>query len=417
MALAALNYAKPRGLRLVPGQPFIRNPKLNFTRASKGWYFRSDGLLKEAAIDEMRFDYDPATLELLGLLIEESRANSLLDSRDMTTVNWDRNTAVVARDAVGIDGATNTACTITDDNGVSGERAGQESTILNDSNTHTFGIFIKKDSDTSRFPLIGFALVGGTTPVSNQIYFNTLTGEKAVRAGTDTFRVEDFGNWWFLWGTATNNGSGNIKGQADFYPAWTDTFGSDVTTTGSAILDQAQVELNASFPTSPIITAGTTVTRSADVATITDLSWYNQSEGAFVVEGFPYDRDASSGSNFDTILELDGGNGNDFIRVYRETHLNTKLIRRYFSGGNIVISSVADLGQEFKLAIALKANDYTACLNGVIDLNVQDGVLPTISSIKIGDGSSPWDSFNGHIRSLHYYPKRLPNFKLQALTA
>lgn len=53
---------------------------VTFTRFTTGTYFGADGLLKTAAINEPRFEYDPVSRRPLGLLIEESRANLLLNS-------------------------------------------------------------------------------------------------------------------------------------------------------------------------------------------------------------------------------------------------------------------------------------------------------------------------------------------------
>ena len=47
------------------------------TQDTQSTYFGSDGLIKYAAVDEARFDHDPATGESLGLLIEESRTNRI----------------------------------------------------------------------------------------------------------------------------------------------------------------------------------------------------------------------------------------------------------------------------------------------------------------------------------------------------
>lgn len=52
----------------------------NFTRASSATYFDASGTLQTAGTNEPRFTYDPATLQPLGLLVEESRTNFLLNS-------------------------------------------------------------------------------------------------------------------------------------------------------------------------------------------------------------------------------------------------------------------------------------------------------------------------------------------------
>lgn len=61
------------------------DPRITFTRASTGTYIDSAGALQSAAINVPRFDYNPTTLQPLGLLIEEARTNILLNSATLST--------------------------------------------------------------------------------------------------------------------------------------------------------------------------------------------------------------------------------------------------------------------------------------------------------------------------------------------
>lgn len=59
--------------------------RITFTRASPATYFDSAGVPQTAAAGVPRFDHDPATLAMRGLLIEEARTNLLLDSAALAT--------------------------------------------------------------------------------------------------------------------------------------------------------------------------------------------------------------------------------------------------------------------------------------------------------------------------------------------
>ena len=61
--------------------------RITFTRDSVGTYIDENGILKYASNNTPRFDHDPTTGESLGLLIEESRTNQIIYSRDLSY--WD----------------------------------------------------------------------------------------------------------------------------------------------------------------------------------------------------------------------------------------------------------------------------------------------------------------------------------------
>jgi hypothetical protein len=65
--------------------PGTLDPRITFTRASTATYFDSAGVLQTAAVDAPRWDYDPATFQLRGLLIEAARTNLLLNSAALST--------------------------------------------------------------------------------------------------------------------------------------------------------------------------------------------------------------------------------------------------------------------------------------------------------------------------------------------
>lgn len=61
--------------------------RITFTRASTATYFDQFGVMQTAASGVARFDHNPTTFESLGLLIEESRTNLLLNSASLATQN------------------------------------------------------------------------------------------------------------------------------------------------------------------------------------------------------------------------------------------------------------------------------------------------------------------------------------------
>ncbi len=200
----------------------------------------------------------------LATQLESASENAQADSRDF--VAWG-GTATAVADAVGIDVVANAAHTVTDNSAIAAQPMSDTITIPDDSNTHSQQFFIKKDSDTSRFPEIQMTFTGGGTPLVYAVQFNTSTGETTERvdtAASGEVVVNRHGDWWAILLTNTNNGTGNTTLNSIVYPAVTTSWGAvEVAATGSIIIDQADVRLNQSFMDSAIITSGTTLARAA----------------------------------------------------------------------------------------------------------------------------------------------------------
>ena len=84
------------------------DPRITFTRASTATYVGANGLIKTAGVNEPRFDHDPITGESLGLLIEESRTNSVEYSEDLSNAYWNKQNCSLGATTVAPDG-TNSA--------------------------------------------------------------------------------------------------------------------------------------------------------------------------------------------------------------------------------------------------------------------------------------------------------------------
>ena len=72
-----------------------------FTRASSGWAYNSLGVLTQYSTNAPRFDYDPTTLQLRGLLFEEQRANMFLRSSGFSDATWAKTRVSVSPNSMG----------------------------------------------------------------------------------------------------------------------------------------------------------------------------------------------------------------------------------------------------------------------------------------------------------------------------
>jgi hypothetical protein len=184
--------------------------------------------------------------------------------------------------------------------------------------------------------------------------------------------------------------------------------------TVSGSVTNAQLEAGA-FATSYIPTTTATVTRAADVASITGSafsSWYRQDEGT-VFAGFgQYSLAAVAG-----IASIDDSTTSNRIQLRVNTLGAAASI--VSSGGSIQAnystSNTSQALQPHSAATSYKANDFSLCLNGGAISTDSAGSIPTVNQLVIGNnvGANP---LNGTIRRLTYWPVRLANPTLQAIT-
>jgi hypothetical protein len=203
--------------------------------------------------------------------------------------------------------------------------------------------------------------------------------------------------------TVTGTGAYPTRTTLTFTP----TAGSlTLTVTGS--VTQAQLEAG-SFPTSYIPTTIGPATRSADVCSITGSDFngfWNRFAGTCVIGA---GSSQSTGGRWISnnlagrTLEIFGSSNISFLEI---------------SGVNVVgIATSATYPNTLCLAYAV--NDYQSAYNGAISGsdNNTGGTIPNPSELHIGNLGGVADRFTGHIRFVRYFKKRLPNAKLQSLTA
>jgi hypothetical protein len=223
-------------------------------------------------------------------------------------------------------------------------------------------------------------------------------------------------------GTVTLSGTstagplvGTGTGQANRVSlTFTPTAGT-LTLTVSGTVSNAQIEAGA-FPTSYIPTTTAAATRSADVASITGTafsSWYRQDEGTVFVAF----RDPNTGANRSPYFVSDGTVNN---RIGLFNNLATTVNHRVVSGGTTTNPGNLSLasGALNKHAITVKAesNGAIAACNGILSTAASPASSPVATQLAIGSFTGIQDYNNAPIARLTYWPQRLPNSTLQAIT-
>jgi len=336
-----------------------------------------------------RFDYNPTTLAPLGLLIEEQRTNSCLYSNDLSQANWSKGSTVsVSYNTVAAPDGTTTADTITV---VTGADTGVHQSIACSSSTaYTFSLYVKLGTmvasdykiaiyDNTNAAFIAVDIVPTQTPSATtwtRITYTFTTPATCVSVRPYCFR--------------------NSLSAATSVNVW-----------------GMQLEQGA-FATSVIPTTTTALTRAADVASMTGANfsnWYNPVEGTLYFEG------SVVGSTGADQIGLNANNNAFTERVRlgkgpttpRFTIVDDGVVQADLNGGTWAVNAVK------KLAGAYAANSIALSVDGATPLLDTVATIPTPTQLQIGNEQLA-TFLNGHIRSFKYYPTRLRDSALQALT-
>ena len=387
------------------------DPRVTFTRASTGTYVGSDGLIKSATTNEARFDHNPTTGESLGLLVEEARTNLVLRSEEFDDAAWTKtNSTVTADGAISPDG-TMDADKIVSNSASLGFVV--QSVSQTTGTSYTWSVFAK----AGEYSFCQLRITGTVVSSITRAYFNLATGTTTGTANC-TASITAFGNGWYKCSITYTTilaatASPRFYGQVDA----ADTVGDG---TSGIYIWGAQMEAGA-FPTSYIPTTTATVTRAADVASVTGAnfsSWYNQTEGTVFADWVKI-----GASNFQAMATVSDGTTNNVIALGHGSGAPTNNARFdvNVSGStqaSITLITGSIVGTRYLTTGAYKVNDFAAAVNGATPLTDATGTIPTTSQLVVGaNGAANGGFFNGTIKRLTYWPVRLANPTLQSITA
>jgi hypothetical protein len=368
------------------------------------------GIVK-AANNEPRFDHDPVTLACRGLLIEEGRTSLSTYSEDFSLAFSTERISIDPNITTAPDGATTADKLVEDTTANSSHRLTRSFNLS--AIPYTFSVFAK----ASERSWIRMTLFDNTT--SRQVWFNVSAGTIGTQSGA-TGQIESFGNgWWRCSITAT--GSAFAFSQANIALSTADNiFFYTGDGTSGLFLWGAQLEAG-SFPTSYIPTTTAPLTRSADVCNITGgafTSLYNQSEGTLFADATPQSIAQSA-----TVLAVNSVSSQNQHGIYKANAAFTAAGLRWGATSVLTgfvtqaaIATGTDVAiSRSKLSYAYKLDDFSFAYAGTIVGTDTSGTLPSPTTMQIGNRDGTLQ-INGHLASIRYYKKRLPNAKLVQLT-
>jgi hypothetical protein len=386
---------------------------VTFTRASSGTFVDSDGVLQTAVTDAPRFDHNPTTGESLGLLVEEQRTNLLLQSNQFDTTWTNSNSSETASAGTAPDG-TNTAWELKDTLDTISTAHGLTQTIsFTTGVAYTFTCWMKAGTLTQG----GFVLPSAAFTTAINCRVNLVTGAVLSSSAALATSTTLYANGWIRV-TATATATATASGTVSLRPM--DGAASYIGTgSGTILIWGAQLEAGA-FPTSYIPTTTATVTRSADVASITGASfssWYRQDEGTYYGSFLtPYVAPATVGQALFSVNDGTANNRN-FLSKRANADASTRWSNNKTGGIDTAFINIGTwTANPLQAALVYKENDYAGSLSGAaVGTDATVNLATNLNIIELGANLSS-SYLNGTIKRLTYWPTRLSNTTLQQVT-
>ena len=358
------------------------------SRGGTATYIDSGGIMQTAATDVARFDYDIATGEPLGLLLEGSRTNYVLASGDLTNATYWGGTNVTATGGqTSVDngsGAVSLAVT-------GGTNNYGQTFACAASNYYTFSFWVKEGTLTD-------PKYGVTGDVSGVIVADTDYSSQLVTGEWRRVKVSA------LAGASDTTLTVNVI--------------SNSVNSGTVVIDKVQCELIGTDATwagnssSYIETTTVAVARSADIVPYYDLTGIvTQNEGAVICR---YSSDNTNRWSFYYGVNDAAGNGDVSLR-----QINHNSGRRglYANSSTVIVSDdyIASVPESFD-GFTFKNGEQHIYGDGNYTLGSGTAALAftTTKYLALGDsitGSTPYT----HVKEIHYYNKFITSTKLMSI--
>lgn len=370
----------------------------------------ASGLVEIVNANLPRFDYNPSTLAPRGLLIEELRANLFVWSEEFDNASWTKNNATISPNAIIAPDGTTTA-----DKLVETVATGQHYVRTSAASTniaYTFSVYLKAGERTRAVIAMTDLSTGDASVGINLLTGATFASSLGVGSWTNiSSAVVAMPNGWYRVSITGTRGGGGTSTAGSIY---TDN-GSTISYTGDGtsgiFVWGAQLEAGA-FATSYIPTTTTSLTRNADVVSMTGTnfsSWHNASEGTF-------------SATFQTIVTglvpaatfIVGFDNNASKRVM---YIGTGADQvASFDGTSVLSAGVDSTGSVITCLSAYSAAGRSIAATG---LNPATGTIAagysTATSLNIGN-SGGVTLLNGRISKLLFWPQRLTARELSAFS-
>jgi hypothetical protein len=387
------------------------DPRLIVTRDSIGTCFDERGFRVTRKAHQIRYEHDPITGGRLGALKEAAATNLYLYSGAISAANgWSVNSSLTSapNDSEGLDGTMSAGKLTVNANGVCA--FGRNVTAVIGQNYTRWGVFRAGTMSTVILESLTSQYVTGSGNQSTN--FNLATG--VITGFTTRAFMHLIRDGWYICGRTDEAAATTIGG------VWyLGVLGPNPNVGEFLHVDGMQMELG-SFPTSYIPTGATAVIRALETWVMPNVEdIIKPGEGSFYAEGI-------TGYGSVTVAHAllfastNNSTNQSLIVGQRSPTLHRTTIAQNPTTASIqwnLNSALTSIGQRVRYALGYRVNDIAVSYNGEAVQVDTVATIPPINTIEIGgilaNGAQPW---SGIVVCVAYYPRRLPNTELQALT-
>jgi len=393
-------------------KPLSTDGELTFSRASTATRVNASGLIEEVASGVPRLDYSGGA-SCPSLLLEPQRTNHVRNNTDLTS--WVLTTAgdSFALTAGTSPDGTNNAIKLVPSTTNAGHLFFDSLTNIATSGSFVMSCYAKADGLTK------FG-VRESQSVGYYATFDLSTGTVIEGGASTTASIVSMGNGWYrciaVVSASINACLGLVPLPTDYTTGNPFGFGYAGNGTDGVLVYQPQLEVNATYATSPIATTGViSATRVADAASKTGISsLIGQTEGTIYAE-----------VDFDSSVDTEGY----IVRIDESSFDDTVFVAR---GGDKILSGVLRSGGSTiaqlqktafngvnKLAFAYKSGSFALYVNGTqvatSAATYTNGI--TYDDIRIGGFNATTANMCGGVKQTLLFKTRLSNADLATLTA
>lgn len=407
---------------------------VSFRRNSEGTYFDASGVMRLAAVNEPRFDYDPVTHELKGLLIENNGSQAIGAREYFRDFSWIKNGLTVANTSEVLSLMETDKAEILTESAANEVHSIEMPNLLvsNTDQAMVFSVFVRSRTSSPRnFIRLSIEDANNSTNYVTAV-FNLTPGGETVEthyaggyATNSSAYIQNMGNGgWYRIAVAGRVTAGNfvtprivMKDSANFVDPYLGDGSKSIYVWG------ANLVTNESYPSSFI--PEVLGYRDSDFATTTDVYSYNPAASTMIVnfrQDFP---ESNWYQNYRRIWDFgfasDPWNDNCFL-FFSSQYSLFQVTTKNAAGDPNWASFTPNYNpfgvlQRMATMISAEGTVVNTLVNGGSQVTGVGSLSRQPDTLSFLNGMSGYSGYGGHIQSFTYRPRALTEGEAALMTA